>query len=208
LTFGTPFLEAGVDHASSSSLIGVRHVKREELKRLKSKTLDAEFKTTIREGLNCSPFEAEAVLEVVHEVYDAALGVSETAVLPGRIALVAVEADEPAGKPSRWPSARRYSCTSGSRTSGPAWLSSSDACNGFDESTGHRPRVTFQPERLVWSVRDTAPVSPSRELFRPRRGRLAVRPAQRWQSGPLLRAKYLLCRRTSRPEHLSRLSSF
>jgi DNA-binding CsgD family transcriptional regulator len=79
--------------------MGVRHVKREELKRLESKTLDAEFKATIRQGLNCSPFEAEAVLEVVHEVYDAALGISETAVLPGRIVLVAVDADEPAGKP-------------------------------------------------------------------------------------------------------------
>ena len=79
--------------------MGVRHAKREELNRLECKTLEAQFKTTIREGLNCSPFEAEAVIEVVHEVYGAALGGSEAAALPGRIWLVAVDADEPAGKP-------------------------------------------------------------------------------------------------------------
>ena len=51
--------------------MGVRHATREELNRL-----------------NCSPFEAEAVIEVVHEVYGAAL--------PGRIPLVVVDAEEPA----------------------------------------------------------------------------------------------------------------
>ena len=79
--------------------MGVRHAKREELNRLDCKTLDAQFKTTIREGLNCSPFEAEAVLEAVQEVYGPALGASEAAGMPGRIALVAVDAEEPAGKP-------------------------------------------------------------------------------------------------------------
>lgn len=79
--------------------MGVRHAKREELERLESKTLDAQFKSTIRDGLNCSPFEAEAVLEAVREVYGPALGAAETAVLPGRIVLVAVDAEEPAGKP-------------------------------------------------------------------------------------------------------------
>lgn len=79
--------------------MGVRHAKREELERLESKTLDAQFKSVIRDGMNCSPFEAEAVLEAVREVYGAALGTAETAVLPGRIVLVAVDAEEPAGKP-------------------------------------------------------------------------------------------------------------
>ena len=79
--------------------MGVRDAKREELNRLDCKTLDAQFKTTIGQGLNCSPFEAEAVVEVVHEVYGAALGGSESAALPGRISLVAVDAEEPAGKP-------------------------------------------------------------------------------------------------------------
>ncbi len=79
--------------------MGVRHPKREELKRLECKTLDAQFKTSIREGLNCSPFESEAVLDVVHEVYGAALGASDSEGLPGRVTLVGVDAEEPAGKP-------------------------------------------------------------------------------------------------------------
>jgi DNA-binding CsgD family transcriptional regulator len=79
--------------------MGVRHPKREELRRLECKTLDAQFKSSIREGLNCSPFESEAVLEVVHEVYGVALGTSEAGALPGHITLVAVDAEEPAGKP-------------------------------------------------------------------------------------------------------------
>lgn len=79
--------------------MGMRDAKREELDRLHCKTLDAQFKTTIREGLNCSPFEAEAVVEVVHEIYGAALGRPEAAALPGQVSLVVVDADEPAGKP-------------------------------------------------------------------------------------------------------------
>jgi len=79
--------------------MAVRNPKREELRRLDCKTLDAQFKTTIRDGLNCSPFEAEAVLQVVHEVYGAALGSAESGALPGQVILVAVDADEPAGKP-------------------------------------------------------------------------------------------------------------
>lgn len=79
--------------------MGVRNAKRDELRRLDCKTLDAQFKTSIREGLNCSPFESEAVLAVVHEVYGAALDASDVAGLPGRITLIAVDAEEPAGKP-------------------------------------------------------------------------------------------------------------
>lgn len=79
--------------------MGVRNAKREELRRLDCKTLDAQFKTVIRDGLSCSPFEAEAVLQVVHEVYGAALGTADTAAMPGQVTLIAVDADEPAGKP-------------------------------------------------------------------------------------------------------------
>ena len=49
--------------------MGMRNEKREELRRLNSKTLDARFLNEIRNGLNCSPFEAEAVLDVVKEIY-------------------------------------------------------------------------------------------------------------------------------------------
>ena len=49
--------------------MGVRNQHREAIERLESKTLDARFTTEIQQGLNCSPFEAEAVLDVVKEVY-------------------------------------------------------------------------------------------------------------------------------------------
>jgi DNA-binding NarL/FixJ family response regulator len=69
------------------------------LDRLSNKTLDERFTQIIRDGLNCSPFEAEAVLEAVHEVYGPYLGACPEQPLPGRLALVAVDAEEPAGKP-------------------------------------------------------------------------------------------------------------
>ena len=79
--------------------MGVRNQKREIFKRLESKTLDAKFLTEIRHGLNCSPFEAEAVLEVVKEVYFPFVDEHCVKAPPGKITLVAVSADEPAGKP-------------------------------------------------------------------------------------------------------------
>lgn len=78
--------------------MGVRNVKREELARLECKSLDAQFTTEIREGLNCSPFEAEAVLDVVKEVYFPFLDEASPKGPPGKVTLVAVCADEPAGK--------------------------------------------------------------------------------------------------------------
>lgn len=78
--------------------MGCRNPKKEILDRLNSKTLDAQFLQEIQEGLNCSPFEAEAVLAVVREVYlpffDGASGQAP----PGKVTLLAVSADEPAGK--------------------------------------------------------------------------------------------------------------
>jgi len=74
--------------------MGVRNKKREELKRLDSKTLDARFLNEIRNGLNCSPFEAEAVLEVVKEVYFPFLDEQSVKAPPGKVTLIAVSADE------------------------------------------------------------------------------------------------------------------
>ena len=79
--------------------MGIRHGKREELARLECKTLDAQFRAAVQEGLGCSPFEAAAVLDVVHEVYDPYLSGTPKLPVPGKLALVAVDADEPAGKP-------------------------------------------------------------------------------------------------------------
>lgn len=78
--------------------MGVRNAEREELLRLEAKTLDARFLTEIRVGLNCSPFEAEAVLDVVREVYFPFLDEAAGQAPPGKVTLVAVDADEPAGK--------------------------------------------------------------------------------------------------------------
>src|SRR3989442_14297066 len=78
--------------------MGVRSRKKEELVRLESKTLDAQFRVILQKGLTCSPFEAEAVIEAVKEVYFPYLDQSQWTGPPGKISLVAVCADEPAGK--------------------------------------------------------------------------------------------------------------
>jgi DNA-binding CsgD family transcriptional regulator len=78
--------------------MGLRNKKKETLERLNSKTLDAKFLHEIQHGLNCSPFEAEAVLEVVKEVYFPFLDGQSIKTPPGKVTLVAVSADEPAGK--------------------------------------------------------------------------------------------------------------
>lgn len=78
--------------------MGRRNVKREELRRLESKTLEARFLHEIQEGLNCSPFEAEAVLQVVRETFLPFWDTTRAEAPPGRVTVVAVDADEPAGK--------------------------------------------------------------------------------------------------------------
>ena len=79
--------------------MGIRNQDREVLNRLEAKTLDARFMAEIQEGLSCSPFEAEAVVSVVHEVYAPYLDSAPAEAPPGKISLVAVSAEEPAGKP-------------------------------------------------------------------------------------------------------------
>lgn len=78
--------------------MGRRNVKLEELTRLESKTLDARFVTEIQHGLNCSPFEAQAVMTVVKEVYFPFLDQFSNGAPPGKVTLVAVSSEEPAGK--------------------------------------------------------------------------------------------------------------
>jgi len=79
--------------------MGLRNRKKETLDRLSSKTLEAQFLQEIQHGLNCSPFEAEAVLEVAKEVYLPFLDPEVAKAPPGKITLVAIDADEPSGKP-------------------------------------------------------------------------------------------------------------
>ncbi len=79
--------------------MGIRQRVREVVERLDSKTLDARFTTEIEQGLNCSPFEAEAVLGVVKEVFSPFFASEANHAVPGTITFLAVAADEPAGKP-------------------------------------------------------------------------------------------------------------
>lgn len=78
--------------------MGTRNTKRERLDRLQTKTLDARFIHEIQEGMNCSPFEANAILNVVKEVYLPFVDGTSPMVPPGKLTLMVVAADEPAGK--------------------------------------------------------------------------------------------------------------
>jgi DNA-binding CsgD family transcriptional regulator len=78
--------------------MGMRNAKREELARLESKSLDARFRTIILDGLGCSAFEGDAVLDAVKEVYLSFLEEAAPMAPPGKVTLVAVSAEEPAGK--------------------------------------------------------------------------------------------------------------
>jgi hypothetical protein len=78
--------------------MGIRNVKNEVLERLESKTLESRFLGIIQEGLGCSPFEGVAVLEAVKEVYFPFFDSSSPQAPPGKVTLLAVSADEPAGK--------------------------------------------------------------------------------------------------------------
>lgn len=79
--------------------MGSKRPKRTEVDRLSVKTLDDRFLTEIQQGLNCSPFESEAVLIVVREVFAPLMGTHPNAGPPGTMTVMAVDADEPAGKP-------------------------------------------------------------------------------------------------------------
>ena len=78
--------------------VGIPNRAKETLDRLEQKTLDARFVAEMREVLGCSPFEAEAVLGVVKEIYAPYLEASAPVSQPGKVTLLAVSADEPAGK--------------------------------------------------------------------------------------------------------------
>lgn len=75
-----------------------RDTEREQLNRLAVKTLDQVFIMRLKEGLGCSMFEAEAITDLVREVYFPWLA-SPEAIQAGQLALTAVSADEPGHKP-------------------------------------------------------------------------------------------------------------
>jgi hypothetical protein len=59
--------------------------------RLQAKSLDARFKNEMITGLSCSPFEAEAIVEKVHEIYTPLLETSQ-GLKPGQIQVMVVDA--------------------------------------------------------------------------------------------------------------------
>lgn len=59
--------------------------------RIQAKSLDAQFMSEMVAGLNCSPFEAEAIVEKVHEVYSPLLDSSQ-GLRPGQIQVSVVDA--------------------------------------------------------------------------------------------------------------------
>ena len=64
--------------------------------RLAAKQLDQMFKQRIIDGLNCSPFEADAILQNVHDTY-AAFFQCAPGLQPGQLSLQVVSIEAPPG---------------------------------------------------------------------------------------------------------------
>lgn len=75
----------------------VRKIEREQLERLTVKTLDQVFIARAKEGLGCSLFEAQALTDLIKEVYFPWLSRPE-AIQAGQLVLTAVSANEPGHK--------------------------------------------------------------------------------------------------------------
>lgn len=76
----------------------IRQAAREQLNRLTVKTLDQVFIARAKEGLGCSLFEAQALTDLIKEVYFPWMSRPE-AIQAGQLALTAVSADEPPHRP-------------------------------------------------------------------------------------------------------------
>lgn len=76
----------------------IRQPEQERHNRISVKTLDQVFLTRAQEGLSCSLFEAQALTELVKDVYFPWLSQPD-AVKAGQLATIAVSAEEPGHKP-------------------------------------------------------------------------------------------------------------
>lgn len=76
----------------------IRPTEKEFQDRLAAKTLDQVLLTQLREQFDYSPFETRAVLETVKETYLSQLRTPST-LNPGQMVVLAIQADEPPGKP-------------------------------------------------------------------------------------------------------------
>lgn len=76
----------------------IRNKTQERKKRLSSKTLDQAFRKQVEEGLNCSPIESKALLDIVKEIYMPYLHDKRT-IHPGQMVVMGIDIDDPPGKP-------------------------------------------------------------------------------------------------------------
>ena len=67
--------------------------------RLKVKTLDNIFYTLIKEGTNCSGFEAKTILDNARRIYRLDDSHQEYGLKPGQLKVIGIDTKEPAGKP-------------------------------------------------------------------------------------------------------------
>ncbi len=67
--------------------------------RLKVKTLDNIFYTIVKDGTNCSSFEARTILENARRIYRLDESRKEYGLKPGQLKVIGIAAQEPAGKP-------------------------------------------------------------------------------------------------------------
>ncbi len=65
--------------------------------RLETKNLDNQFVNDIMEGMNCSPFEARAILDTVHKVYGDFFDCSQE-LAPGKAKFIVISAEDPPAK--------------------------------------------------------------------------------------------------------------
>lgn len=64
--------------------------------RIHSKSIDTQFMVAMQKGLNCSPFEAQLMVEKVHEIYGPLFDDSTT-IQPGQIQITVVDSCVPPG---------------------------------------------------------------------------------------------------------------
>jgi hypothetical protein len=78
--------------------------------RIAAKSIDAQFRQVMQQGLNCSPFEAQIMVEKVHELYGP-LWESSPSIQPGQMQTVVVDASVPPGIPLAQAAQKRVTIT-------------------------------------------------------------------------------------------------
>ena len=90
--------DAGIPPGANPGGTGqmINDTSRQRAQRVSSKNLDFQFINEMVRGLACSPFEARAILEKVHEVFTPLFESTRTP-LPGQVQLCVVDASAPPG---------------------------------------------------------------------------------------------------------------